>query len=128
MGQLFKRYGLDYRTSDPYASNVEFVNGSWIRNSIIALTMNSLHMETVLTISKKLTFLDVLSNTGGIIGLIWPGSVMILAYLLSGLKIKKCEIPGVAPNFGLNDEEKRKILIYLKEIDVVSKSDESFDV
>ena len=90
--------------------------------------MNSLHMETILTIEKKLTFLDVLSNTGGIVGLIWPGSVMVLAYLLSGFKIKKCEIPGVAPNFGLDDEEKRKTLIYLKEIGVVSRSDESFEV
>ena len=85
-------------------------------------------METVLTINKRLTFLDVLSNTGGMIGLIWPGSVMILAYLLSGLTIKKCEIPGIAPNFGLGDEEKRKILIYLKEINVVSESDQQFNV
>eukprot|EP01083_Nonionella_stella_P022505 62260_1 len=119
-GRLRKRYGLDYRITDPYASNVNVVNGTWFRNTIIAMNINTLHTKTVITVDKKISFLDVLSGTGGIIGLIWPASVLITAYLLSGVQYKCIEVPGVAPNVGLDDEEKNKILIFLKEIGVVN--------
>eukprot|EP01084_Bolivina_argentea_P159725 278188_1 len=86
---------------------------------MLAIAMNTLHTKTVITIGQKLSFLDVLSNIGGIFGLIWPASIIILGYLVSGFKFKNISIPGLAPNFGLHQEEKRKISLYLKEIDVV---------
>eukprot|EP01083_Nonionella_stella_P095978 269604_1 len=92
---------------------------SWYHETTIFVMANALETQTTIVFSQKLTFLDCVSKTGGIFGLVFPASGVILACLLSGFGLWKCRVQGVAPHAGLSDEEKRKVLTYLKEIKLV---------
>eukprot|EP01083_Nonionella_stella_P017206 48107_1 len=120
-GDVETRYSTHIIYQGPTQSpDCVFVHdNSWYHATGLLVSANTLGTETTITFSKKLTFLDCVSKTGGIFGLVFPASVVILKYLLSGFGIKKCRIPGIAPKAGFTDEEKRKVLTYLKEIKVV---------